>query len=426
MGSEFDLKETRNNLVAKDNRLIQDSRFSLGAIENKAVLYLISKIQPDDKPGKIYTFNCREFQALLKWSPADSYSYMKIMLQNLGDISWWVEEERQGRKKDVLLRWFDISRLDPGNGEIEISFQTDMLPYLLDLQKHLEENGQYYTTYKLQNVTLMKHRYSPRIYELLKSYQFNNKKWTFENGTGSEYDLQRRIADTEMDKKTRKPLSKIPESWSNFAIFKRDVLDPAVKEINKYTDIKVAYAGKKEDIHHKKTRAIRTIEFYMVGKTDPEQRDTDQIIDAEYQEIEDRDKYHQMTIEETFFSAHDESLAEERREKELMEAESLEKQADKARYKVLYAALNIDRNAGFNEEKVNLLYTTAIQGRVAGEVAAANWELFATDLVCYYFDKIKATPEETRTSTYKRLLDCVKNDYDQEVINLLTAYGKEQ
>ena len=88
MSSNFDLREARNNLVAKDNRLIQNSRFSLGAIENKAILYLISKIQPDDKPGKIYTFNCKEFQALLKWNTDDSYSYMKIMLQNLGDISW--------------------------------------------------------------------------------------------------------------------------------------------------------------------------------------------------------------------------------------------------------------------------------------------------------------------------------------------------
>ena len=277
MSSNFDLREARNNLVAKDNRLIQNSRFSLGAIENKAILYLISKIQPDDKPGKIYTFNCKEFQALLKWNTDDSYSYMKIMLQNLGDISWWIDGEVEGKKKDILLRWFDITRMDPGNGDIEISFQSDMFPFLLDLQKHLEEEGRYYTTYKLQNVTLMKHRYSPRIYELLKSYQYNNKKWTFENGTGSEYDLQRRIADTEMDKKTRKAVSLIPESWSNWAVFKRDVLEPAVKEINKYTDIKVAYDGKKEDIHHKKTRAIRTIEFYMVGKTGPEQRNTDEI-----------------------------------------------------------------------------------------------------------------------------------------------------
>ena len=38
MGS-YDLRETRNNLVAKDNRLIQNSRYALSNNENKAVLY---------------------------------------------------------------------------------------------------------------------------------------------------------------------------------------------------------------------------------------------------------------------------------------------------------------------------------------------------------------------------------------------------
>lgn len=423
MSSEFDLKETRNNLVAKDNRLIQNSRFSLGAIENKAILYLISKIQPGDKPGKIYTFNCKEFQALLKWNTEDSYSYMKIMLQNLGDISWWIDGEIEGRKKDILLRWFDITRMDPGSGDIEISFQSDMFPFLLDLQKHLEEEGRYYTSYKLQNVALMKHRYSPRIYELLKSYQFNNKLWTFENGTGTEYDLQRRIADTEMDKKTRKPISKIPESWKNWAIFKRDVLEPAVKEINKYTDIKVAYEGKKEDIHRRKTRAIRTIIFYMVGKTDPEQRDTDEIIDAEYREIEDRDKYHQITLEELsvsekFFQAHEESLKREKAEKEMEAAEEKDKQAEKSKYPVLFGELNNDRDAKLDENKVRHLYDLAIHDRVAGRVALPNWEMFATNLILYYYDKIIATPEETTTTLYNRLMDSVRNDYDNEAMNL--------
>ena len=365
----------------------------------------------------------------MKWNTDDSYSYMKIMLQNLGDISWWIDGEVEGKKKDILLRWFDITRMDPGNGDIEISFQSDMFPFLLDLQKHLEEEGRYYTTYKLQNVTLMKHRYSPRIYELLKSYQYNNKKWTFENGTGSEYDLQRRIADTEMDKKTRKAVSLIPESWSNWAVFKRDVLEPAVKEINKYTDIKVAYAGKKEDIHHKKTRAIRTIEFYMVGKTGPEQRNTDEVIDAEYREIEDRDKYHQITLEELsvedrFFQAHDVSLEEERMENEMIEAEKKEKQADKSKHPVLFAELNNDRNANLDEKKVDQLYSTAIQGRVAGEVDVRNWELFATDLVIHYYDKIAATPEETKSTPYQRLLNCLEKDYDGKAYELVEKYHK--
>lgn len=421
MGNDFDLRETRNNLVAKDNRMIQNSRFSLGLLENKAVLYLISKIKPDDKPGQIYVFNCREFQALLNWNKEASYQNIKIMLQNLGDISWWIEGEVKGKKKDILVRWFNIVHLDHGTGDIEISFHEDMFPFLLDLQKNLDENGHYYTTYKLQNVTLMKHRYSPRIYELLKSYQYNNKKWTFENGTGSEFDLQRRIADTVLDKKTRDGIPVIPKGWSNWAIFKRNILNPAVEEINKYTDIKVAYEGKKEDIYHRKTRAVRTIEFYMVGKTEPEQRSTDRIIDAEYTEIEDEQNGHQYSVEELFFQAHENSIAEEKFEKEILE---IEKNINKSKYSVLFAELNEDRHANFDEKKVNQLYSTAIKSRVGGKIPLQQWEMFAVDLVLYYYDKIEATPEDTKTTSYKRLLDCVRNDYDNIVYQLLEQYGK--
>ncbi len=417
MGNSFNLRETRNNLVAKDNRLIQNSRFALGNIENKAVLYLISKIQPNDEPGKRYLFNCKEFQSLIKWNGEASYKNIKAMLTKLSDMRWWIDLDEDN---EALVRWFNIVHMNKGTGDIEISFHEDMFPFLLDLQKHLEEDGHYYTTYKLQNVTLMKHRYSPRIYELLKSYQYNNIKWTFENGTGSQYDLQRRIADTVLEKGTEEGKPLIPESWKNWAIFKRDVLDPAVKEINKYTDIKVAYVGKKEDIHKRKTRAIRTIEFYLAGKTDPEQRETDNVIDAEYTQIEDEENYHQVSIEELFFQEHEKKLEEARAEKEAFEAMKKEEAISGSKYPVLMDCLE----GAFSEEEIQALFDTAIKGRVSGYVEFKQWELFATDLVTHYYSHIKATASDTRTTPYKRLLDMVKKDYDNQAYELQEKYSK--
>ena len=79
---------------------------------------------------------------------------------------------------------------------------------------------------------------------------------------------------------------------------------------------------------------------------------------------------------------------------------------------MLAEMLNVERNAGFSEEKIRQLYTVAIEGKVEGSLMPSEWEIFATDLILYYYDKITATPEDTRTTPYKRLLDCVKNDYD--------------
>ena len=46
------------------------------------------------------------------------------------------------------------------------------------------------------------------------------------------------------------------------------------------------------------------------------------------------------------------------------------------------------------------------------------------DLITYYYDKIIATLEDTKTTVYNRLLDCVKNDYDNQVNDIIEQYKK--
>lgn len=470
MKKDYDLKDSRKQYVAKDNRLIQKSRSALSAIENKAILYLISKIKPDDTPGRIYEFDCQEFQGLLKLKHSNDYGRIKSMLKDLADRSWWIEDEVNGVRKYILLRWFDVVRIEPRSGKVEISFQTDMFPYLYDLKKHLDEDGQYYTAYRLQNIVLMNNKYSPRLYELLKSYQFNNDSWTFENGTGSEYDIQIRLADASLES-GKELISIIPESWSNWAVFKRNVLEPAVKEINLYSDIKVEYEGLKEDLHHVKTRSVKSIRFTMTEKTDEEKEETENLIDSNFEKIDKKtskkkkaakkEKTEDVKVEELTFpdgrvvelkwepyilseeestedfepikEAEDETkinteieskleVQEDAPEESSMESSS--KSASHSEYPILCECLNDGLNAGFDEKKIVLLHRTAVRNYIE-ELDPHCVELFSTDLVTYYYDKIAATPEETRQSLFGRLLDCVKNDYDNEAERLVRRWGKD-
>ena len=103
-----------------------------------------------------------------------------------------------------------------------------------------------------------------------------------------------------------------------------------------------------------------------------------------------------------------------------------EQKENASKYPALYGELNRGaRNAGFDENKINQLYSMAIKGRTAGIIPIDQWEMFATDLVTYYYDKIIATSEETKTTVYKRLLDCVKNDYDNVSVLLKYEYAKK-
>lgn len=421
--SSTELKNARNNLIAKDTRMIQNSRQELTMLENKAILYMISKICPTDKPGKVYIFDCQEFQELLKWNSNNCYAKIKAMLTRLGDKSWWI---KTADGKEALVRWFNTLHIDPGTAQIEVTWHEDTTPYLLDLQRRRAEDGTYFTTYRLQNITLMKHKYSPRIYELLKSYQFNNVKWTFEIGTGSDYDLQVRIANTKQDAKTRKCISVIPASWSNWAVFKRDVIEPAVEEINKYTDIKVAYRAKKEDLSHKSYRSIKSIEFYMVKKTPGEQKKTNQIIDDEYYDIIDpviqAASAKQMSLEE-FLTSH----------KDLQDQEDEERRYEE-RSKRPHALITESVEAinggklEFSEKQIDSLYETSLKYMTPYDIDVRNYELFATDLISYYYKLILAYNDEDdavskeKKGKFARLQDMIANDYKQYVPYLQNMY----
>lgn len=411
MNEDIDIKIIRNSLVEKDNRIIQNSKYALGNNENKAILYMISKIQPNDGPDTTYVFNCREFQNLIKWEKNASYHKMKEMLTNLSMLRWWIDLDGE---TEALVQWFNVVHINKKNGDIEIKFHEDMFPYLFNLQQHLEEDGRYYTSYRLQNVVLMKHKYSARLYELLKSYQNNNKKWIFENGTGSKDDIQLKLADYDIGKSSSDTKPIIPVTWSNWALFNRNVLKVAVAEINQYTDIKVAYEGRKKDLSMKKTRAVSSIVFYMIDKTEKELSDTDVGIDKEYRDEQIDGESHQYTLEELFFMGHDWFFNSENKSN-AVEAEEGNNDDEKKtnNHQMLFDVLNSEnRKSGFDENEVNQLYIAAVSDMVVLEVRSDRWELCAIDIVLHYYDAIEASSGETKKTTYLRVLDCIKNDYD--------------
>ena len=395
-GEDKYLKSVRKQTVAKRTDFIQKSRYSLTNVENKAVLYILSKVQPDDEPGKRYRFYFNEFYKVINWKKA-TYNDLKMLLQRIADSSVWIEMP-DGR--ETLLRWFDIVDTDSrGKGYFEITFHRRMYPFVNELPRQKRENSSmHYLTFELEKVSLMKHRYSAPIYELLKSYQINNRKWIFEIGTGSKHDLQLMIS--EVDSRNR---IHTPASWSNYAIFNRDVLSHAKDEINRYTDIKIEYEPMKIDLSGKKHRKYCAIEFYMLEKSVSEKELAESIIDAEYREIETEEDYRQLTIEETFFQ---EDVQKRKREEEEKEEARREEIVNASKYPMIKEAY-----PEFSEEEISLLIRESLN-HVLGLVKFDAREIWAYEYVAHYYDYIAATPQDTKTTFFKRLLDMVRNDYD--------------
>ena len=258
------LEYARNLVVAKRNDMLQNARFNLTVQEQRVILYSVAQIKPEDSYLKEYEFDIKDFYKMIGWEK-ESYSEFKQMLKALSDKSWWITvKDKKGEEWESVVRWFTTVRANKKSGKVTVMFHHDMFPYLIELSKQFSEKGEYYTTYQLKYILAMQSKFSPRLYETLKSYQQNNVRWFFR-----VEDLQFLLCDCDKD---GKPI--VPETWRNFAEFKRRVLEPAVKEINEYTDLKIAYQAEKEGIKYTK------IHFMMLNKTAGELRGTEKKIEV--------------------------------------------------------------------------------------------------------------------------------------------------
>ena len=208
--------EARDSTVVKSNDLIQKSRYKLSLRQQKAILFLVSQIKPTDDDFKDYTFEIREFCRVcgLDSVGGNNYDALKAALKELSDKSMYI---MINDNTEALVRWLEKVYIHKGTGLITVRFDKDMKPYLL----HLHEN---FTSYELIYTLRMKHYASPRLYELLKSYHYDKlKPYTV------EFELDRFKQILNIDKKT----------YDDFKYLRRFILNPAIKEINEQTDMKI-------------------------------------------------------------------------------------------------------------------------------------------------------------------------------------------
>ena len=234
-----ELNQLRNYTIVKANDIIQRSRFILQVQEQKIILYLISKIKPEDIDLKEHVFQIKDFCKVcgLDDDNGKNYSNIKQTLKDLRDKSIWITLDNN---RERTLSWFDYVEMDKNDGLVTIKISDMMKPYLM----HLKER---YTQYELLYTLAMRSQYSIRIYELLKSYEHQHKK----------------IFDIDELKKLL-----FAENYKLFGDFRRKVLDIAMREINELSDISVTYGIIKE------SHRFAKIEFEIKPKKDLEEKTT--------------------------------------------------------------------------------------------------------------------------------------------------------
>lgn len=222
-----EVEKERNLKVYKADELLQKARFTLTITEQRLILYTISKIKPTDTAFTEFEFDLKDFYSVCGIKGKDSFNEIKKQCLSLKFKAWWLTViDDKGEEWESAVTWFNTLKTNKKSGKIRIKFHEDMMSYLLELSKQREENGKFFTAYNFQYVLPMKSIYSIRLYELLKSYQKNNQTWWF------KLDKLKHILDC--------------DNYTRYPDFRRRVLEPAIKEINEFTDLNVSYEIEKD------------------------------------------------------------------------------------------------------------------------------------------------------------------------------------
>ena len=209
--TEEEKKKQQYALVVKSNDLIRKSRFSLTLTEQRIVLYLISKIKPKDTELLEYDFDIREFCEVCGIDYYNNLSQLKETIKSLRDKSTWITLPDGG---ETLVSWIEKPYLYRNSGNLKIRLDRDMMPYLLQLKEN-------FTKYELIAILALKSKFSLRLYELFKSYEYLGK-----------YEVS-----LEQLRKTMMLETEYPKTND----FKRYVIDKALEEINTFTDLEIEY-----------------------------------------------------------------------------------------------------------------------------------------------------------------------------------------
>ena len=243
------MKKKKNGiaLIKKSNELI-DAKYKFSIWEMRIFISILAQIHKDDQDFTPYKIWYKDVIKKFGLKSAEAYNYLRDAGNSLLDKKLYTNYLSDGVKRDVTYNIFgkvdtlsqegqaQLTNFDK-QGYIEITVHPDMKPFLLQLQKN-------FTAYDLRNVIKLG-VYSLRVYELLKQHE------TFGH---------RKINVDEM-----KEMFTLTTEYPLFANFYQRIIEPAIKEINEFTDI---YLDKVEKV--KEGRRVVALHFFFRTKTTKE------------------------------------------------------------------------------------------------------------------------------------------------------------
>jgi plasmid replication initiation protein len=213
-----------NFSVTKSNSLI-DASYKLNVQAQKLVLACLGKVDPRSEIPKQMTITAAEFSELM--GVPNAHRELYIAVDALFGSSIKIREGND----DVEVYWIQKkSKKIKGAGSVTITWSDDVLKYISSLKSR-------FTSYKLRNIANLQSGHSIRLYELLMKFNSTGERIIYLNDFKSALGLE--------------------DKYSEFKVLNRDVIKPAIKELNQRSDLVIKY----ETIKKGRTVAALSFEF---------------------------------------------------------------------------------------------------------------------------------------------------------------------
>ena len=227
-----------SDLIVKDNALMNAS-YNLALVEQRLILLAILEARESGKginANDPLTVHAESYINQFKVEKHTAYQALKDACKDLFARQFsYQQRSAKGNTTNMTSRW--ISQI--GYTENEATVQLVFAPAVVPLITRLEEQ---FTKYDIEQISSLSSAYAVRLYELLICWRTTGKTPIIELG---EFRKRIGVLDTE---------------YQRMDVFKRGVLELALKQVNEHTDITATYE------QHKKGRVITGFSFKFKQK----------------------------------------------------------------------------------------------------------------------------------------------------------------
>ena len=201
-------------LVVKSNDLINAS-YNLGVVEQRLLLLCIIAARRKEKilsPSDIFYIHASEYIQQFNVDRSVAYRALADGIKGIYDSE--IKLASNDSKRRINIRWCWKAEYDEDNATVGIAFTEDVIPLISALEQR-------FTSYDIDQIAKLKSKYAIRLYEIVIAWRSTNKTPVYELN-----DFRNKLGLDVTEYKT----------MSNFNI---NVLNIAMQQINKFTDIKI-------------------------------------------------------------------------------------------------------------------------------------------------------------------------------------------